>query len=251
MLEIKCPVRRKIYTKGDIAGKICPFYYYCQVQQQLECCDLEVCDFWQCKLNEYKNRQEYLLDTDLKCVLTEGDQGKEIPIDKRITKGAIIELFPFNYEPRFAEDKPEYTAYYLYPPRLNLTIEQYDKWALDTVANWKEMYPELVKKYYFNKIIYWNMPSGHNVEVKRDRKWFGKIYPILEDTWKKVEYYRNHKDKLDELYDKGNLRKKFYRLETNFEINTELVKNKILFLEPDEEEKRKELDDKYIKNYFA
>lgn len=41
MLEIKCVVKRTIYTSGKIVGHICPFYYYCQVQQQLECCDLD------------------------------------------------------------------------------------------------------------------------------------------------------------------------------------------------------------------
>ena len=62
MLEIKCPVTRDIHTKGKIEGDICPFYYYCQVQQQLVCCELDVCDFWQCKILEYKSRNEYLKD---------------------------------------------------------------------------------------------------------------------------------------------------------------------------------------------
>jgi hypothetical protein len=55
MLEIKCPVTREIKTTGKLIGDMCPFYYYCQVQQQLICCELDVCDFWQCKLIEYKN----------------------------------------------------------------------------------------------------------------------------------------------------------------------------------------------------
>jgi putative phage-type endonuclease len=63
MLEIKCPVTRDIHTEGTIAGDICPFYYYCQVQQQLACCTLDICDFWQCKLLEFKTRHEYLADT--------------------------------------------------------------------------------------------------------------------------------------------------------------------------------------------
>ena len=53
MLEIKCPLTRKIKTSGEVDGEICPHYYYCQVQQQLECCDLEYCDFWQCSLQEF------------------------------------------------------------------------------------------------------------------------------------------------------------------------------------------------------
>ena len=57
MLEIKCPYSRKIITEGEIDGTICPHYYWCQVQQQLECCDLDYCDFWQCNLKEYKDRE--------------------------------------------------------------------------------------------------------------------------------------------------------------------------------------------------
>ena len=52
MLEIKCPYKRKIKTKGDINGTICPHYYWCQVQQQLECCDLENIDCQ--KINDYE-----------------------------------------------------------------------------------------------------------------------------------------------------------------------------------------------------
>ena len=48
MLEIKCPLVRKIKMSGPIVDNICPIYYWIQVQLQLECCDLEECDFWQC-----------------------------------------------------------------------------------------------------------------------------------------------------------------------------------------------------------
>ena len=35
---------------GEIDGEICPHYYWVQVQVQLECCDLEEFDFWQCSI---------------------------------------------------------------------------------------------------------------------------------------------------------------------------------------------------------
>ena len=59
MLEIKCPKVRKIKMDGPIKNHICPIYYWDQVQLQLECCDLEECDFWQCKISLYKTRQEF------------------------------------------------------------------------------------------------------------------------------------------------------------------------------------------------
>ena len=43
MLEIKCPTSRKITG-------VPPLYYYDQVQGQLECCELDRCDFLECNL---------------------------------------------------------------------------------------------------------------------------------------------------------------------------------------------------------
>jgi putative phage-type endonuclease len=231
MLEIKCPAVRKIKTKGLIAGQICPFYYWCQVQQQLECCNFETCDFWQVNIKEYDSREKYLSDLNLDTVLTEGDNSKRVPIDPKICKGCIIQLLPKKYEPRFEEDKPEYTGYHLYPDRLDLTIEEYDNWAIETISNWQTKSPDLAQKFYFDKIIYWYVPNAHNVEVKRDRVWMNHVFPILEKTWQQVEYYKSHPNELDRLYDIGMKRKKFYRLKTKFEINNNLVEKKILFLD--------------------
>ena len=47
MLEIKCPFKRKI--DGAI-----PEQYWMQIQGQLEVCDLEECDYLECKLWEYR-----------------------------------------------------------------------------------------------------------------------------------------------------------------------------------------------------
>jgi putative phage-type endonuclease len=53
MLEIKCPPRRVICgTPTD--------YYWAQMQGQLEVCDLERCDFLECKLSEFNSSNEYM-----------------------------------------------------------------------------------------------------------------------------------------------------------------------------------------------
>ena len=53
MLEIKCPPRRVICgTPTD--------YYWAQMQGQLEVCDLERCDFLECKLIEFSSCDEYM-----------------------------------------------------------------------------------------------------------------------------------------------------------------------------------------------
>ncbi len=45
MIEIKCPPIRQI-------NGIPPFYYYVQMQLQLECCNLQYCDYIECKFVE-------------------------------------------------------------------------------------------------------------------------------------------------------------------------------------------------------
>jgi len=55
MLEIKCPPKRKF-------TKTVPEHYKMQVLGQLECCNLEECDFLQVKLEEYNNFYEYKND---------------------------------------------------------------------------------------------------------------------------------------------------------------------------------------------
>lgn len=66
MLEIKCPESRQINMKSDNIMDIVPCYYYPQIQIQMECCNLDECDFWQCDIKEYKNFEEFLSDTDPK-----------------------------------------------------------------------------------------------------------------------------------------------------------------------------------------
>ena len=85
MLEIKCPLSRKIEMEGDI-DDILPIYYQVQVQLQLECCDLDECDFWQCKITEYVSRVEFINDTDP----IEGFRSKRTGFEK----GCLIQLIP-------------------------------------------------------------------------------------------------------------------------------------------------------------
>lgn len=52
MLEIKCPFKRKI--TGEI-----PLQYYYQIQGQLDVCELEECDYFECEFAKYTCYDEY------------------------------------------------------------------------------------------------------------------------------------------------------------------------------------------------
>ena len=232
MLEIKCPVTREIITKGKIIGEICPFYYYCQIQQQLECCELDICDFWQCKLVEYKNKTEYLID---KCVNNNIYEGENndilLNINSQLKKGIIIEFYPKKFEPEFDNDNIEWKSKYIVPSRLDMSESEYDNWVLYIFDNYQKLYPDIYEKYYFNKIIYWKLDRAHNVMIKKNNDFLQNIIPILENTWNKIVYYRKNKHKLQELRDIAEQRKKYIKINTNFKIsNEEIIKDKLLFL---------------------
>jgi len=229
MLEIKCPFVREIKNKGAIAGDICPYYYYCQVQQQLECCELEFCDFIQCALVEYNNREEYLKDVNHKFIITEGTDGSLMEVDNIMSKGMLLQFLPKIYEPRYEGDKHHYKGFYIYPPRLTMTNSQYNDWILEKISTWKDEYPEIAETYYFDKVLYWKINNAHTVTIPRDREWFENIFPVLKETWEKVCYYREHIDELPSVQDMADKRKAFWRYKTEFEVNN-FEKNS-LFLE--------------------
>ena len=232
MLEIKCvaPRGRTIYTSGKIEGHICPYYYYLQVQQQLECCDLDVCDFWQCKLTEYKNREAYLIDNCSDTQHSHGIHGTPMEINCKIKKGMLLQFYPFKFEPEFDGDQKEWKSKFIYPPRLDMNEHEYNNWFVKTMDTIREKEPELIKDYYFHKVIYWKLEQSHNQPIKRDRELFLSILPIMEQTWKRVQYYRDNLDKLYELKTIVDKRSKWNRTDTSININTDIIKNKILFL---------------------
>ena len=233
MLEIKCvaPNGRTIETSGNIKGHICPYYYYLQVQQQLECCELEICDFWQCKLIEFKTREDYLLDECLFTQHTYDTDGKKMMIDNRIKKGVLLQFYPKKWEAEFDGDEIEWKSKFIYPPRLDMNNIQYDQWMCKTLSSLNKTESELMKDYYFNKIIYWKLEQSHNQPIQRDRKLFAALLPVLIDTWSKVKYYREHLDELPKLREIVEKRKKYIKTNTDFKINTDVIKNGVLFLE--------------------
>ena len=177
-----------------------------------------------------------LKDTSFKPRLSEGTEDKEKEIDPLITRGCILQFLPFKYEPTHPEDRHEFKAQFLYPTRLDLTMEEYDEWCVTTISNWREINPSLANDYYFDRIIYWNQPLCHNVEVVKDEKWFMEtIYAVLIKTWNKVNYYRTHLNEISFLKKTVEKRKKFYRLNTKFNLQSDptgqnILEKKTLFL---------------------
>lgn len=193
MLEIKCPLSRVINTSGDIYD-ICPIYYWIQVQLQLECCDLDECDFWQCKIDEYSSREEFINDTDPKepfrSITTGGFE-----------KGCVIQLLPKNRMKDIIEGKylevVHDDAICIYPPHVEMTPHDCDSWISETMMEINED-PKYFD-YFLDRILYWKLVKSHCLTIYRDRKWFDENLPKLENMWNYVEFFRKNKDKQDIL----------------------------------------------------
>lgn len=165
MLEIKCPGSR------PITG-FCPEYYYCQVQGQLEVCDLEYCDFVECKISDYDSKEEYFddffLDAEGVCNYIYTRTGME--------KGIVIEGWDKGLE------KPKF-----WYAKLGITYEEAFLWEKDVIDNNIMPYENIE----YIKTTYWKATEYNELLIKREKEWFhNKCIPKINKFWEDVLHYR-------------------------------------------------------------
>ena len=185
MVEIKCPFRRKINMSGDIDDHICPHYYWIQIQLQLECCDLEYCDFWQCEIKEYTSIEEWMKPVELNHRM---EQNQLSPIENEWTYGFVLQYKIDNYVKRNDTDKEVFCSKYIYAEN---HLGDYQTKIL--LAN-KMVKENTIPGYTFDKILYWRIVNSHCCEIKRDRKWFSDKFPIFKSVWERISYLRSDKE---------------------------------------------------------
>jgi len=187
MVEIKCLATRVLNHTGDIYDHICPKYYYCQIQQQLQTCNIKECDFIQYKIDEYANRQEYLDDTH-----PEFDYKSRV---SNLERGVLIELMPTRLEEHeYSKDSQNQQSIYehathLYPPRMEMTHDEMNQWILTELDNLKTKYN--VK---LNKIIYYRVMDRNHTLIVRDDEWFEKYFGVITKTWNYVLFLRDNRE---------------------------------------------------------
>jgi len=164
MLEIKCPVSRKITG-------IPPRYYWCQVQGQLEVCELDRCDFLECKFKEYDDEEEYLKDHYQENYKL-NEYGHE--------KGAIACFY------HVKDDKVRY-----YYSSVNIIGDELEKWKVE-IKEEHELKSEVMKeRVLFYGFDYWYLEEVSCVPIFRNQEWFQEAKVKLTDFWEEVCYYRD------------------------------------------------------------
>lgn len=192
MLEIKCPSRRVI------TGFV-PDYYDCQMQLQMEACDLEVCDFLECLFVKYASEQEYLADNDFTVQMNGfSDLDGEF---KRVHCNDFMDSNTGHTIFKGTREKSQY--------EIGVDIDQ-------------GVSPEEV-----HKIVYWKLERISCVRVARDRDWFAKVLPELEKAWNEIEYYRKHPEEFEKVYPaKKSIITSIYDLETGESTTEKEIRNK-------------------------
>lgn len=145
MLEIKCPYSRKI---TGIPSE----QYWTQVQGQLEICELDYCDFFECKLLEYSTQEEYLESTEFEF------------------KGCVIVFMDENLKYKYCYSK------------LNIKENKLNKWCAKKIKK----YTEERKLTYIEK-TFWYLRNSSCVRINRDTKWFNETaLPKLSNFWDRI-----------------------------------------------------------------
>lgn len=171
MLEIKCPYSRKI-------NGVIPMHYWQQMMIQLECCNLEECDYLECEIKEM-SYDEYI---DLPVVTDDGD----------ILHSGIIVV---------KNDENNTELKYIYPPDSLVSKHDYIRWSNE--------YP--TDEYSF---IYYCISKWDIIRVKRNREWFSKIISSVQNIHEQIQNLQNDTTLYNNFYNayKENKNKKFNQM---------------------------------------
>ena len=158
MLEIKCPTSRKITG-------IPPRYYWCQVQGQLEVCELDRCDFLECRLKEYDDEISYL-----------NDNYEENHLKNKFghEKGIIAELL----------NKETKSFFYEYGP-VCIVGDELESWKDSIIEKYKN-HPSKM----FSNFDYWYLEEVSCIPIYRNQEWFQEAKIKLLEFWNNVLKYR-------------------------------------------------------------
>ena len=154
LVEIKNPKSRVI--TDDIKWE-----YWCQVQLQLEVCDLDIAEFLETRFVEYQSEYDYNLDG----TFTHTVDGKE--------KGIIL-YFCDGVNPIY-EYKP-----------LDMGESEYEIW-FETI---QEKYKNTDIQY--AGCLYWKLDIYQVLYIERNRKWFRDNLSKMENIWNIICYEREN-----------------------------------------------------------
>jgi len=147
MVEIKCPLSRQMIG-------IPPIYYWIQMQQQLQVCNLNQCDYVECKFIEYANYNEFIADKQTTNKLT----------------GIVLEcVYRANNELKH---------HYIYQTQNELSMEP-KEWM-------RENFAKIPDGYTFSRYCFWKLDTCYVTPIYRDDEWWDDSLPKMHEFWQQV-----------------------------------------------------------------
>ena len=165
MVEIKCPPKRKF-------TKTVPPHYLMQVQGQLEVCNLDECDFFQVKLEEYDNFDDYCKDI--------------FEIDGILENGRTKLNYPKSVAATYKQND---SLSYKYCG-LNKTNDEIQEWIQN------------IEKENLFEIKYWRIERFECTLVKRDYPWWIDNIDKISNFYNELIEYKNDPILLEKLKEK-------------------------------------------------
>ena len=166
MLEIKCPPKRVITGEP-------PLYYWIQVQGQLEVCELDRCDFLECKIIEYETTDEVNIEP-VEQYFNDNYNGDYHYNNLGLEKGIVLVFM----------HRTTHALSYEYS-KLGINYEEFDKWREEVC---RRVLEEDDMLYY--ETSFWKLTEISNVPIYRDKEWFDGNLPELKRFWDDVLHYR-------------------------------------------------------------
>ena len=124
--------------------------YWTQMQIQMQCCDLEACDFVETRFKEYETAEQFWAEDD--------------PTRQR---GVILQFIP--------RDSLSNIPLYKYMP-LDLPLTSIYPWI-------EEMKVEVTEKYILFKTHYWYLDEICMTVILKNDAWFRAALPVIKETW--------------------------------------------------------------------
>lgn len=171
MLEIKCPSKRKV-------GPVPPLQYFHQMLMQMEVCQLDECDFFDCRFIEYIFEDEWLDEARE----WEANPPKEYQVPEDAPEGLNHHIFGIVLaDPQ----KPEGADKYIFAPPTIVKVDQFLKWAMDVQTNFFiENEYSLVRSHY-------KLEEYAIVRVYKNDDFIRLNLPAFTEVWNKIEFFRS------------------------------------------------------------
>lgn len=167
VLGVQCPItRRPTRYKPAVQGRDCgdntvvPHQYYAKAQLELECCDLDMCDFLECQVRTYESDREFYADS---------RGGQAFISGSGYLKGVAVRY-----------RKIAGTEYcYCYAPSLKPTVKEMMDWIGHAIARCP---PGCI----FDRVVYWELKNVFCFRIYRDNAFVRSRIPKVNAFWRRV-----------------------------------------------------------------